>query len=69
MKPRHDSYYALPGTDLDCLDVIDALGLNFQCGNAMKYLWRAGKKSPDVAEDLKKAIVYLEREVERLAES
>lgn len=52
--------------ELECFDLIDALDLSFYTGNAMKYLFRAGKKSPDVAGDLKKAITYLKQELERL---
>ncbi|MEV5068873.1 DUF3310 domain-containing protein [Microbacterium sp. LMI12-1-1.1] len=49
---------------------------NFNVGNAMKYLWRAGlKEEADKAlldkqvEDLKKAIWYIEDEIKRLVPS
>ena len=39
---------------------------NFNIGNAMKYLWRAGlKDGEDELKDLKKAIWYINRELER----
>jgi hypothetical protein len=40
---------------------------NFNVGNAIKYLWRAGlKDGVDPIEDLKKAAWYVNREIERL---
>lgn len=48
---------------IECLDVIEKLELGFNLGNVMKYIWRAGRKTPDALEDLKKAKVYLEREI------
>jgi hypothetical protein len=39
--------------------------MNFCCGNAIKYLWRAGEKG-DAIEDLRKALWYVDREIERL---
>jgi DNA-directed RNA polymerase subunit RPC12/RpoP len=44
-------------------DVIEAFGLNYWTGNAIKYICR---DKNDRIEDLKKAIHYLEYEVERL---
>lgn len=45
-------------------DVIDEYELDFYEGNALKYLLR---RKGDRVEDLKKAIHYLEKEVEREA--
>lgn len=45
------------------ITVINAWGLNFNKGNALKYIARAGHKNDEV-EDLKKAIRYLEIELE-----
>ncbi len=39
--------------------------MNFNLGNAMKYIWRAGLKGKQ-RQDLDKAIWYLQREVKRL---
>jgi hypothetical protein len=59
----------VPSQDLEheCIDAIEHQDqLNrfpygmFHMGNAIKYLWRAGKKS-DLIEDLKKAEWYIER--------
>lgn len=45
---------------VECFDLIFALGLNFWSGNALKYLFRAGKKSKTDATstDLRKASTY-----------
>lgn len=60
-KLDEDGYVA----DVECFDAIDALGFDksFALGNVLKYLWRAGRKTPDALADLKKALVYLEREI------
>lgn len=45
--------------------VITDWGLNFNLGNAVKYVARAGRKG-DKIEDLRKAIQYIEFEIEEL---
>ena len=50
---------------IECWDVIEAWGLNYNLGCVLKYLSRAGHKTPDAREDLQKAIAYLQREIER----
>lgn len=43
--------------------------LNFNRGNAIKYLFRAGKKDPTkTLEDLEKALWYVKREIQKVAE-
>lgn len=37
----------------------------FNTGNAVKYLMRAGEKTPDRTEDLNKALWYVNREIAR----
>ena len=50
--------------NFDVLDFIDAYNLNFNLGNVVKYVARAGKKSgEDKLTALKKALVYLEHEI------
>jgi len=44
---------------LECFDLIDALGGGFYMGNAIKYLFRAGRKAKDRAKDLTKCITYI----------
>ena len=46
-------------------DVIRAWGLNFNLGNAVKYISRAGRKD-DILQDLKKAREYIEFEIEAI---
>ncbi len=49
---------------IEIIDFIEAKGLNYNLGNAVKYISRAGKKDPDkVIEDLRKAEWYLTREI------
>lgn len=50
------------GGKFECIDVIEDFGLGFHLGNAVKYILRAGKKG-DRVEDIRKAIWYLEREI------
>lgn len=45
--------------------VIADWGLNFNLGNAIKYISRAGKKG-DKTEDLRKTIQYIEFELEEI---
>jgi hypothetical protein len=40
--------------------------LSFNRGNVVKYVARAGRKSPNPLEDLMKARYYLNREIDRL---
>jgi hypothetical protein len=39
--------------------------MSFNLGNAVKYIWRADLKGKQV-EDLKKAVWYINREIERI---
>jgi len=44
--------------------------MNFNLGNAMKYIWRAGIKDPDkTIQDLEKAIFYIRDEISRIKET
>jgi hypothetical protein len=49
---------------IEPIDLIDAFQLNFNEGNVIKYVARARRKGERLA-DLKKALWYLSREVER----
>lgn len=61
---NYNKYYSAPN-GVDCIDIIESLNLGFSLGNAMKYIWRAGKKG-DPIKDLEKAAWYIEREISRL---
>ena len=60
----HPAYY---GKDkIEAIDFIEAHGLNFSLGNAVKYVVRAGNKpNEDSITALKKARWYIDREIER----
>ena len=58
-----DHYKGNKERDWDLIDVIHVQGLNFNRGNVVKYVSRAGKKD-DELKDLYKALDYLQREIE-----
>jgi len=61
-KPKH---YTSDPSGVECLDI--TRHRNYNIGNAFKYLWRAGLKNEDRhIEDLKKAIFYINDEINRL---
>ena len=53
--------------DYDIIDVCKDYSLNFNRGNVLKYVVRAGKKQ-DEMQDLRKALDYLQREISYLEE-
>ena len=57
---NHPPHYAGIDVTIECIDL--TRHLNFQLGNAVKYLWRAGKKGgkEQEIEDLRKALWYLQ---------
>jgi len=46
------------------IDLIEAFDLNFNLGNVVKYVSRAGRKG-DALDDLEKAFYYLKREMQK----
>ncbi len=53
----------------ETIKVIEAWNLDFHLGNTVKYISRAGKKGTDKElQDLKKALWYLERKIEKISE-
>lgn len=64
---NHPQHYGGENNVYEAIKVIDAWGLDndFYLGNAVKYLSRAGKKDNTV-QDLKKAIWYIEKKIEKL---
>lgn len=64
---NHPNHYGGKDNVYEAIKVIDAWGLDndFYLGNAVKYLSRAGKKD-DTVQDLKKAIWYIEKKIEKL---
>ena len=61
-KVNHPSHYN--AGRIEVIDFIEDQNLNFNLGNAVKYISRAGKKDPKkFREDLEKAVWYLNREL------
>lgn len=60
----HPSHYNKSPSGIECIDVVEHL--NFNRGNAIKYIWRAEDKGDPVT-DLAKARWYIDREIERLS--
>lgn len=58
-NPKH---YTSHPSGIECIQITEHMGFNL--GNAVKYIWRCDLKKDDI-EDLKKAIWYIEREIQR----
>jgi hypothetical protein len=61
---NHPPHYRGGADPYEAIKVIEAWGLGFCLGNALKYICRAGRKG-DTLEDLRKAAWYLNREIQR----
>lgn len=61
----HPRHYTSHPSGVECLTI--TRHMNFNRGNAPKYLWRAGSKGSEV-EDLRKAAFYIADEIGRLEE-
>lgn len=65
---NHPAHYTSDKSGVECIEI--TRHRNFNIGNAIKYLWRAGIKDADVSEkhieDLEKAIFYITREIENI---
>jgi predicted HAD superfamily Cof-like phosphohydrolase len=59
---NHPPHYNVKGFEV--IDIIDAFGLNFNMGNALKYLLRADRKG-NKEQDIQKALWYLQREINK----
>lgn len=63
----HPSHYGGKDNPYEAIKVIRAWNLSFELGNTVKYISRAGKKDAEKhIEDLEKAKVYIDFEIERL---
>ncbi len=59
---NHPPHYA--NGKIEVIDFIEDKNLNFNLGNVIKYVARAGKKDKSKElEDLQKALWYLQREI------
>jgi hypothetical protein len=63
-RVNHPPHYNAHPSGVECITVTEHM--SFNVGNAVKYLWRAGLKSPDEIEDLRKAAWYVDREIKRI---
>lgn len=59
-RPKH---YTSHKSGIECIQVTEHM--NFCIGNAVKYLWRYEQKG-DPVENLKKAMWYIQREIDRI---
>lgn len=60
---NHPLHYTSHPSGVECITV--TRHMNFNLGNAIKYIWRAGLKQNSI-QDLEKAVFYLNDEIERL---
>ena len=64
INPDHYKWHP---SNVECIEIVEHFG--FLLGNAIKYLWRAGRKGgSSELEDLKKARWYIDRQIARLEE-
>lgn len=62
---NHPSHYISDPSGIECIQI--TRHRNFNIGNAIKYLWRAGLKdgNSDI-QDLQKAVWYIQDEIKRI---
>ncbi len=59
---NHPKHYCSHPSGVECITITEHM--NFNIGNAVKYLWRAGMKGKE-RQDLEKAKWYIQRELDR----
>jgi len=59
---QHPEHYNMHPSGIECIDIIEHM--NFNCGSAIKYIWRADHKE-NAVQDLKKARFLIDREIAR----
>ena len=57
-KKKHSEYYS-NDDGIEAIDIIEYCHLHFNLGNVLKYLMRAGKKTPSKVSDYQKASWYV----------
>ena len=57
---NHPQHYTSHPSGIECIQITEHM--DFNLGNALKYIWRCDLKK-DAVEDLQKAIWYIEREI------
>jgi hypothetical protein len=61
--PVNPDHYRRHPSGIEAIQITEHF--NFCIGNAIKYLWRADEKHDDALEDLRKAVWYIDREIQR----
>ena len=61
---NHPAHYKSHPSGIECIQITEHM--NFNLGNAMKYIWRSDHKASPM-QDLKKARWYLDRELARIS--
>lgn len=65
---NHPKHYTSDPSGIECIEI--TRHRNFNIGNAIKYLWRAGlKEGNSDVQDLQKAIWYIQDEIKRLEQT
>jgi hypothetical protein len=59
---KHPLHYTVHPSGIECIQITEHMGFNL--GNALKYIWRCDLKR-DAVEDLRKAMWYINRELEK----
>lgn len=59
---NHPTHYTSHPSGVECIDITEHM--NFNLGNALKYIWRADLKGESI-EDLEKAEFYVKREIKK----
>lgn len=59
---KHPKHYTSHPSGIECIEITKHM--SFCLGNAFKYIWRADLKN-NAIEDLRKAIQYIEFEIEK----
>lgn len=59
---NHPPHYLGHPSGVECIQITEHMGFNL--GNALKYIWRADLKGAAL-EDLRKAIWYIDREIQK----
>ena len=59
---NHPQHYNAHPSGIECIQVVEHM--QFNLGNAIKYIWRADMKGSTL-EDLHKALWYIQREIDR----
>ena len=62
-SPKH---YTSHPSGVECIEI--TRHMNFNLGNAIKYIWRAGMKD-EYLQELKKARWYIDDEIAKIEES